>query len=45
MDDVEALGVVLNLRDLLDGFLVSDDPSSTVWLEDCHRSTVCSLLQ
>ena len=43
VDDFEALGAVQNLRDVLDCFLVSDDPFCAVRLEECHRSTVSTL--
>ena len=37
VNDVEALGAVQNFLDLLDCFLILDDPSSSVRMEDCHR--------
>ena len=44
VNDVEALGAVQNLLDLLDCFFILDDPSSSVRLEDCHRCRACTRL-
>ena len=44
VDYVEAFSFVQNCRTFLECCSVSDDLSSAVRLEDCHRSSLCTVL-